>query len=568
MRIATLIILFSSLGTMSCAISSVVDAPVIVLIGDSTVTGEKGWGGAFANALSGRAVVHNFAASGRSAKSYTDEGRLPEALAVRPDYVFIQFGHNGQPGKGAHRETDPDGSYRDYLRQFVADIRAAGAEPVIVSSLTRRNFGDDGMVQSTLGPWAEGARAVADELDVAFIDLHARSITHHNRMGPARSALFDMAPDDRTHLNGLGASAVAGLIFDALADTGHPLAPLRPMQVRVGDPATAGKDMPRVNTLAEAIALAPSGRGQAFRILLDDGRYVEKLVVDKPNVSLVGASQSATVISYADSGAPLPRHNCAVADTGSIGGSFSHEFMVLADTGEDQIVNCSTCDYAANLELSDDNPNKIRDSQGVALMLAEGSDRARFENVTFTGNQDTLFVNAGRSYFRDVRIIGHVDFIFGAGQAVFERATIEARNRAGKDPVAYVTAPSTHVAMPFGFLFLDCRVIRHDDDVPVGSVKLGRPWHPGGDPEVNGSAVFRDCFMDDHIAEDGYAPISSTIDGVRTWFDLEPGSRFFEYGSHGPGALVGPRRPQLDDAAVRYYTRENVLGDWNPEASE
>jgi prolyl-tRNA synthetase len=41
------------------------------------------------------------------------------------------------------------------------------------------------------------------------------------------------------------------------------------------------------------------------------------------------------------------------ADTGSIGGSFSHEFMVLADTGEDQIVSCSSCSYAANLEKAE-----------------------------------------------------------------------------------------------------------------------------------------------------------------------------------------------------------------------
>ena len=41
------------------------------------------------------------------------------------------------------------------------------------------------------------------------------------------------------------------------------------------------------------------------------------------------------------------------ADTGSIGGSFSHEFMVLADTGEDAIVSCEACDYAANLEKAE-----------------------------------------------------------------------------------------------------------------------------------------------------------------------------------------------------------------------
>jgi prolyl-tRNA synthetase len=38
------------------------------------------------------------------------------------------------------------------------------------------------------------------------------------------------------------------------------------------------------------------------------------------------------------------------ADSGSIGGSFSHEFMVLADTGEDTIATCPACEYAANLE--------------------------------------------------------------------------------------------------------------------------------------------------------------------------------------------------------------------------
>jgi len=41
------------------------------------------------------------------------------------------------------------------------------------------------------------------------------------------------------------------------------------------------------------------------------------------------------------------------ADSGAIGGSFSHEFMVLADTGEDAIVSCDTCEYAANVEKAE-----------------------------------------------------------------------------------------------------------------------------------------------------------------------------------------------------------------------
>jgi len=41
------------------------------------------------------------------------------------------------------------------------------------------------------------------------------------------------------------------------------------------------------------------------------------------------------------------------AESGAIGGSFSHEFMVLADTGEEQIVSCKICGYAANLERAE-----------------------------------------------------------------------------------------------------------------------------------------------------------------------------------------------------------------------
>ena len=40
------------------------------------------------------------------------------------------------------------------------------------------------------------------------------------------------------------------------------------------------------------------------------------------------------------------------ADTGSIGGRRSHEFHVLADSGEDVIAHCVSCDYAANVEMA------------------------------------------------------------------------------------------------------------------------------------------------------------------------------------------------------------------------
>lgn len=47
------------------------------------------------------------------------------------------------------------------------------------------------------------------------------------------------------------------------------------------------------------------------------------------------------------------KYRSVEADTGNIGGKFSHEFMVLADSGEDRILSCDSCDYAANAELAE-----------------------------------------------------------------------------------------------------------------------------------------------------------------------------------------------------------------------
>jgi prolyl-tRNA synthetase len=59
-----------------------------------------------------------------------------------------------------------------------------------------------------------------------------------------------------------------------------------------------------------------------------------------------------------------------LADTGNIGGDFSHEFMVLAPTGEDIIMSCNKCDYAANLDLAEIGGQK----NGAQKDLNEDSD--------------------------------------------------------------------------------------------------------------------------------------------------------------------------------------------------
>ncbi len=60
------------------------------------------------------------------------------------------------------------------------------------------------------------------------------------------------------------------------------------------------------------------------------------------------------------------------ADSGNIGGSFSHEFMVLADSGEDALLFCNGCNYAANLEKAEGlRPEEGKVGKGLFMELEE-----------------------------------------------------------------------------------------------------------------------------------------------------------------------------------------------------
>lgn len=196
----------------------------VALIGDSTLTDAAGWGKAFAKAFRGSVAVSNHAVGGRSAKSWLAEDRMSAVLKERPDIVFIQFGHNGQPGKGEARETDPVTTYPEFLKQYVESLKAIGARPVIVSSVTRREFTDSGKILTEysgpapgvtrpLKPWADAAAQFAKKEGIPFVDLYSESVKLHNQLGPEKSAEFSPKEGDIAHFNEKGAAAIAELVI-------------------------------------------------------------------------------------------------------------------------------------------------------------------------------------------------------------------------------------------------------------------------------------------------------------------------------------------------------------------
>jgi prolyl-tRNA synthetase len=70
------------------------------------------------------------------------------------------------------------------------------------------------------------------------------------------------------------------------------------------------------------------------------------------------------------------------ADTGAIGGSLSHEFQVIADTGEDLLVYCPDSDYAANIELAEAMPlGAVRPAPSSEIQKVATPNTSRCEDV-------------------------------------------------------------------------------------------------------------------------------------------------------------------------------------------
>ena len=248
-RIPALCLIFISVFVFAAAADIPTSSPTdnavpkvrIALVGDSTVAVQSGWGPGFAACFSDRVEVTDLARNGRSSMSFMKEGIWKKCLDLKPDYVLIQFGHNDQKLENPALGTVPDTTYRKYMIQYVDEARAAGITPILVTSLSRREWGADGKVHSTLLAYVDVVKEIAADKHVPLIDLHARSIELYEKLG--RQEIDTMSPlkpstapsvdpsgkkvmeIDGTHLNAKGSKVIGQLVADELAKTVPALAP-------------------------------------------------------------------------------------------------------------------------------------------------------------------------------------------------------------------------------------------------------------------------------------------------------------------------------------------------------
>ncbi|HEX8774115.1 MAG TPA: rhamnogalacturonan acetylesterase [Pyrinomonadaceae bacterium] len=216
--------------------------PTLFVVGDSTANnnanGGRGWGTPFIGYFDATKInVVNRARAGRSSRTFITEGLWDKVLSDMKagDYVLIQFGHNDAgaindatrargslPGTGEETEAienlltkKPEvvHTYGWYLRKYIADTRARGATPIILS-LTVRNIWKDGRVERGSGRFGQWAAEIAKAENVTFLDMTAIIADRYEKMGEQK--VKEMFGPDHTHTSPAGAELNASLVVAGL----------------------------------------------------------------------------------------------------------------------------------------------------------------------------------------------------------------------------------------------------------------------------------------------------------------------------------------------------------------
>ncbi|GGM67941.1 pectinesterase family protein [Dactylosporangium sucinum] len=305
-----------------------------------------------------------------------------------------------------------------------------------------------------------------------------------------------------------------------------------------------------LTSIQAAVDAIPAGNAEPFTVKIKPGVYRGQVIVpaDKQNVVFRGQGPDPTAVVISDdraNGTPKP-------DGGTWGTSGSASVTVSgAGFSARNLTFANTFDEAAHPEFTG--------HQAVAVLTR--ADRIVFDNVRFLGNQDTLYLNSvdaatvNRVYLRKCYVEGDVDFVFGRATAVLDRCRVHSLDRGSATNNGYVTAASTSLSNPYGFLFSECRLT---GTAAPGTVHLGRPWHPSNDPNAVAQTVVRDSVLDAHIKA---APWTDF--GTWPWRE----ARYLEYRNRGAGAAVTADRPQLTAEQAATLTPATYLAGadgWDP----
>ena len=209
----------------------------VFLIGDSTMADklpadfpETGWGMPFSKLFNEAVEVQNHAYNGRSTKSFRREGRWAKVQAQlkKGDYVFIQFGHNDAKASDTARYAPSQTDFRDNLTRYVAETRAKGGIPILLTPTQRRKFDSTGVFVDQHADYPNVVREVAAKEKVLLIDIEKESKKYISSEGPEGAKKmflhypvgifrkFMKGAADDTHFSPFGAMKISDMVAEAI----------------------------------------------------------------------------------------------------------------------------------------------------------------------------------------------------------------------------------------------------------------------------------------------------------------------------------------------------------------
>ncbi len=209
----------------------------IFIAGDSTASikevkayPETGWGMPFVWFWDSTVTVVNKAKNGRSTSSFRKEGLWQQIMeeASAGDYVIIQFGHNDEVPTKKTFTTETE--FKNNLQQYVKEVRAKNAIPLLLTPMARRKFDSTGKISGTHDIYAQIIRDVAKEEKVPMFDMDKLTQALYQQFGEANSRLlflqlkpgehpnYPAGKEDNTHFSELGARLAAQLVLNEIRE--------------------------------------------------------------------------------------------------------------------------------------------------------------------------------------------------------------------------------------------------------------------------------------------------------------------------------------------------------------
>ncbi len=311
------------------------------------------------------------------------------------------------------------------------------------------------------------------------------------------------------------------------------------------------------NQSLQAVIDALPKDGSDVLVQLTEGTWHEKIELCRPHTMLKGAGPDKTHILWQDAATD------PMEDIGRLG-----TFRTATLRTEGEMITLT--------DLHIGNTAAPRESVGQCIALYAEGNGLRCTNCRLTGGQDTLFTaplppreNLKNGFvgprqfapripqyqvYDQCRIEGDVDFIFGGAAAWFEQCdivSIDSRQRRDQPYRGYATAASTPQGQRFGYVFKHCRFL--GEDVPDGSVYLGRPWREYA------RTVLLECELGSHIHPEKWHDWGKK--------DFAQTGLYALYRCTGPGVQgdCAPFARMLTDEEAREYTRTNLIDAPLPE---